>query len=127
MTKRRNKVVLGQAAVSFKPVAAPAILSPVQGSYDEIKKARSSLRNRDIRQQIWLRPLVLFLYFILLAAQNIGLWFLVVWALNANQLDKLQLIFATLISGTLIESYWISKFMVSKLFGDIDYSETKKR
>lgn len=75
----------------------------------------------DRKQQIFLRPWFAFGVFILLATQNIGIWFIVIWAMQRNELDKLQFIFSALIGGTLTQSYFILKFITNKVFSDITY------
>jgi hypothetical protein len=75
----------------------------------------------DKKQQIKLRPWFAGGVFLLLAGQNVGIWFVVVWALQAGQLNSLQLIFSTLIAGTLTQSYLILRFITNKVFSDIDY------
>lgn len=76
---------------------------------------------RDKRQQIRLRPWFAIGVFVLLAIQNIAIWFILVWALHSNQLDDLQLIFSALIGGTLTQSYFILRLITKKVFGDIHY------
>jgi hypothetical protein len=75
----------------------------------------------DKRQQVALRWIFSIGVFTLLIGQNVGIWFLVVWALNHNALDKLQFVFSTLIAGSLLQSYEILKFITNKVFSPIDY------
>jgi hypothetical protein len=58
---------------------------------------------------------------VLLVAQNLGIWLIVVWAMNRDELQGLQLIFSTLIAGTLAQSYLTLRFITKKIFGDINY------
>lgn len=88
---------------------------------DEWMSGLRSTEIRDKAQQIRLRPWFAFGVFVLLAAQNIGIWLLVVWALQENQLKDLQLIFTSLVGGSLTQSYFILRLITKKVFDDIDY------
>ncbi len=91
---------------------------------------RSVLRDievRDKRQQIKLRPWFAFGVFVILSAQNVGIWFILVWALHSGQLEQLQLIFSTLIAGTLAQSYFILRLITKKVFGDISYEHNDEQ
>ena len=88
---------------------------------DEWMAGLRSTEIRDKAQQIRLRPWFAFGVFVLLAAQNIGIWLLVVWALEQNQLKDLQLIFTSLVGGSLTQSYFILRLITKKVFDDIDY------
>lgn len=78
-------------------------------------------KNQKIKQRPWFAGGV---YFLVLA-QNTGIFFIVVWALNMGVLEDLQLIFATLIGGTLTQSYLILRLIAVKVFGEISYNNTK--
>lgn len=83
----------------------------------------------DKKQTLWLRPVFVVGAFLLVMGQSVGIWFVVVWALQTRQLHELQLIFSTLIAGTLTQSYFILRFITNKVFSDIDYhngSDDKK-
>ena len=82
---------------------------------------------RDKRQQIRLRPLFAGGVFIILGVQNVGIWFILVWALHAGQLQDLQFIFSALIAGTLTQSYFILRLITKKVFGDIRYEHNHER
>lgn len=92
---------------------------------DEWMAGLRSTEVRDKAQQIRLRPWFAFGVFVLLAAQNIGIWLLVVWALEQNQLKDLQLIFTSLVGGSLTQSYFILRLITKKVFDDIDYHNNK--
>jgi len=97
-----------------------------QFTADEWTAALYGVEVRDKNQQITLRPWFAAGVFLLLMVQNIGVWFIVVWALNKGQLENLELIFSTLISGSLVQSYFILRFITEKVFSDIDYRHSKK-
>lgn len=80
---------------------------------------------RDKNQKIKLRPLFSGGVYLLLLAQNVGIFFIIVWALNMSVLEDLQLIFATLIGGTLTQSYLILRLIAVKVFGEISYNNDK--
>jgi len=82
---------------------------------------------RDKQQQIKLRPIFAIGVFVLIIGQNIGVWFIVVWALQRQELPQLQLIFSTLIAGSLTQSYFILRFITNKVFSDIDYHNGDKK
>jgi len=88
---------------------------------DEWIGALHGVEVRDKNQQITLRPFFAIGVFLLLMLQNLGIWFIVVWALNKGQLHQLELIFSTLIGGSLVQSYYILRFITEKVFSDIDY------
>ncbi|MDN5274827.1 MAG: hypothetical protein JWP06_728 [Candidatus Saccharibacteria bacterium] len=88
---------------------------------DEWLSALHSTEIKDKNQQIRLRPYFAGGMYILLVAQNVGIWLLIVWALQSNSLEQLQLIFSALIAGSLTQSYLIIKLITKKLFDDIDY------
>ncbi|HEX8763487.1 MAG TPA: hypothetical protein VF733_07090 [Candidatus Saccharimonadales bacterium] len=100
------------------------------GARFSIEEWRGVLRDievRDKRQQIKLRPWFAFGVFIILSAQNVGIWFILVWALHSGQLEQLQLIFSTLIAGTLAQSYLILRLITKKVFGDITYEHNDEQ
>lgn len=103
----------------FTPVHLP--VSSSSFTVDEWTAGLRSTEIRDKAQQIRLRPWFAFGVFVLLAAQNIGIWLLVVWALERNQLKDLQLIFTSLVGGSLTQSYFILRLITKKVFDDIDY------
>lgn len=78
---------------------------------------------RDKLQQVRLRPWLAVGVFVLLLTQNIGIWFIIVWAIQTTELSQLQLIFSTLIAATLTQSYLILRYVVDKVFDDIDYHD----
>lgn len=123
-----------------KPTSSPAVpenptlpdevnrftktLLPVASITFTVDEWMSGLRSTEIRdkaQQIRLRPWFAFGVFVLLTAQNVGIWLLVVWALEAGQLKDLQLIFTSLVGGSLTQSYFILRLITKKVFDDIDY------
>lgn len=88
---------------------------------DEWLSALHTAEIQDKQQQIRLRPWFAAAMFTVLVVQNVGIWFLVVWALNKSQLGELQLIFSALVAGSLTQSYFILRLITKKIFGDIDY------
>jgi hypothetical protein len=88
---------------------------------DEWRSALRSAEVRDKQQQIMLRPYFAIGVFLLLAAQNAGIWFLVVWAMQTSALQQLQIIFGALVAGSLTQSYFILRLITKKVFDDIDY------
>lgn len=80
---------------------------------------------QDNRQKLRARPWIAWGVGLLLLVQNVGLWFLIVWALHRGQLTELQWIFGTLIGGTLTESYFLLKLIVRQIFGDINYHNSE--
>jgi hypothetical protein len=80
----------------------------------------------DMRQKIKLRPWIATAIYILLCAQNLGIWYIIKQALDTHQLVDLQLIFSALIGGTLIQSYLILRLITEKIYGDIDYHNDTK-
>jgi len=88
---------------------------------DEWLSALHSTEIKDKQQQIMLRPYFAAGKYILLVAQNIGIWLLIDRSLEKNSLEQLQLIFSTLVAGSLTQSYLIIRLITKKLFDDIDY------
>jgi hypothetical protein len=85
---------------------------------------RCGLRETEIddnKQKLKARPFLAWGVGVLLVLQTIGIWFIVVWALNKSQLGHLQLIFSTLVAGTLTQSYFLLRLITEKVFGDINY------
>src|SRR5580765_4884321 len=88
---------------------------------DQWQSALHGAELKDVKQRIWLRPFFAGTVFLLLGAQNLGVWFIVVWAIQRSELSQLQLVFSTLVAGTLTQSYLILKFITNRVFSDIDY------
>lgn len=107
------------AAFQQKPLRSPYLaLSELQWL--------GALRGAELRdklQQVRLRPWLAGGVFILLLSQNVGVWFIIVWAIQTTELSQLQLIFSTLIAATLTQSYLILRFVINKVFDDIDYHD----
>ena len=88
---------------------------------DEWTEARYGADIKDKNQQIMLRPWFAGGVFLLIIVQNIGVWFIVVWALRTRELADLQFIFGALVAGTLTQSYFILRFITEKVFTKIEY------
>ncbi len=88
---------------------------------DEWLGALHGAEIKDKLQQISLRPWFAGGVFLLLGIQNLGIWFIVNWALDKRELSQLQPIFIVLVSGTLTQSYFVLKFITNKIFDSIDY------
>jgi hypothetical protein len=85
---------------------------------------RCGLRETEIndnKQKLKARPWLAWGVGTLLVAQNLGIWFIIVWTLHRGQLQDLELIFSTLIAGTLTQSYFLLRLITEKVFGDINY------
>jgi hypothetical protein len=63
---------------------------------------------------------------ILLAGQNIAVFWVIFYVIARNQLKDLQLIFSVLTGATLIETYFITKIIINFVFSTSDYSSDKK-
>lgn len=93
---------------------------------DEWLAGSRSIEVRDKNQLIWLRPVFAGAVYLLLLAQNITIFLIVIKALDANVLNNLQLIFSTLVAGTLTQSYLILRLIAEKVFGEIAYDNNKE-
>lgn len=88
------------------------------------KQWRHGLRKIEIKdnmQKLKARPLLAWGVGLLLVAQNIGIYYIIMRALEMDQLKDLQLIFGTLIAGSLTQSYFLLRLITEKVFGNIDY------
>ena len=97
--------------------------SPSDPTVDQWTDALHDRRLKDVTLQLWLRIGLSIGVFVLLTLQNIGVWFIVVWAMHRSQLTGLQLIFSTLIAGSLTQSFLVLRLIVIRAFNDIDYSK----
>ena len=104
------------------PLDSPGQRAPL-GVTKELLKAELD----DIKIQKNMRLAVAGFFAIVLLAQNIGLFFIIVWALNSGHLADLQWIFSVLVSGTLFQSYKVAQLIVERLFKPINYKEKQKR
>jgi len=76
---------------------------------------------RDAQQKITARPYIAWGVGALLILQNVGIYIIVITALNKGVLKELQLIFSTLVAGSLTQSYFLLRLITGKIFGDINY------
>jgi hypothetical protein len=99
-------------------VRAPRAPMTMEGWESAMRTAQVKDHRLKIVSRICLTVVVTALLFM----QNIGIWFIIVWALNKNCLDGLQLIFSTLIAGSLAQSYLLLRLITERVFREIDYS-----
>ena len=93
---------------------------------DEWLAGSRNIEVKDKNQLIVLRPIFAGAVYVLLLAQNIAIFFIVLKALDANVLNNLQLVFSTLVAGTLTQSYLILRLIAEKVFGEITYDNNKE-
>lgn len=101
--------------------------SPVQLTEEQWLGALHATEVEDMKQQIKFRPWFIYVIFTLVILQSIGIGYIVLRALDLNQLPELQLILSTLVAGTLTQSYLLLRFITNKIFGDIDYHNENRR
>jgi hypothetical protein len=93
---------------------------------DEWLAGSRNIEVKDKNQLIWLRPIFAGAVYLLLLAQNVAIFMIVIKALDANVLNNLQLIFSTLVAGTLTQSYLILRLIAEKVFGEIVYDNNRE-
>lgn len=103
-----------------RPVSLPFIMTVTQW-----RRALRQTEINDNSQKIKARPYLAWGVGLLLVAQNIGIWFIVMRALETQQLESLQIIFSVLIAGTLAQSYFLLKLITERVFRDINYHNGK--
>jgi hypothetical protein len=67
------------------------------------------------------------IFVILLIAQNIVVFGLVIWAFCLDKLQPLSLVLAIIVNGTLVETAFLIRFIIKWIFADIDYKNNTNK
>lgn len=82
----------------------------------------SEIQIEDITWKVRARKQFGWAMLVLLAAQNIIVFGVLIYALVIGRLEELQIIFGIIIPATLGETAYMVKIIIEWLFRDIDYS-----
>jgi|SRR3989344_4353497 len=125
MAEKVTKVFKPKEIINEKEAQALEDLLEWQKEFqEEVKEELSEiekLRFKDIDWRLKNRENFRKFLMFLLVAQNITVFALVLFALQTDKIQSLQLVFTTLISGTLLETTALILIIVKWLFSEIPY------
>ena len=110
---------------TFRPAANPSELQPIAKSIS-LQEQLNRERVREIHFKYYFRMLASVFFAVLLGAQNLAVFAIIIMSLQHGWLKDLQPIFVTLIGATLTETYFITKIIINFIFSTTDYSVSKK-
>ncbi|MBS1611805.1 MAG: hypothetical protein JST49_03225 [Bacteroidetes bacterium] len=102
----------------------PQNISEVPGEHAALTAADAQMHNLRVRDNSWklsARQEYGSFFTILLIAQNMAVFGIVIYCIKHDKLENLQPILSILITATLTETYFIIRIMVQWMFADIDY------
>lgn len=84
------------------------------------------IQKKDYAWKVDARKPYGFALMILLFLQNFLVFGILIWALSADKLAQLQVIFSVIIPATLVETAYMVKVIIEWLFKDINYPRKKQ-